>query len=481
MSIISLNNSINKPNYKQLIYDKIQMILETTTNTSTLELLYNKICDVEDNEAQNNLYNNIIKNFISENMIYYISTTDLYIHYLNNNFTIVSINDILHFILNKLTETHHFTTNIKYNVKSKILKKIKENSIINNIPNTETLQTILNYLYPNLFTSRNYAKYFLVTLGDILLRKTDCIYFINSSLKSFIQKINTTYSMYFNTINLFNSYKFKYSEHDTEKCRIIKTNNINLDYFKPDENFFINLICVSMHYSNRYKNGDQYLSELINSNIKNDILMIKNTSKDSMIQQFTNKYLYEREGEKIQEKDMIFLWKSYLKTNGIINVFKKNTDIIEYISKNISFENGAFINIASMHLPFVDLFKEFWNENITDDKTSYGYEISELYILFIEKYGMSSITEQNIIDIIQFYYSNYSIIDKKRIFGISFNKLWNKNNEIETFLFTKNNYLNSMDVNELYSEYCEYYDNVKIVSKQYFIHYYHYLRELIIK
>ncbi len=474
-------NLSNKPNYKQLIYDKIQLILETNSSSSpTLELLYNKICDVEDNEAQNNLYNNIIQNFISEYTIYYIPTTDLYIEYFDNNYKVVSNNDILHFVLNKLTETHQLTTNMKYNVKSKILKKIKENIISNNIPNTETLQSILNFLSPNLFSTRNYAKYFLVTLGDILLRKTDSFYFISSTLKSFIQKINTTFSMYFNTMNLFNFYKFKYSEHDTEKCRILKTNNINLEYFKPDELFYINLICVAMHYSNRYKNGDNYLNELIHSNIRNDVLMIKNTTKDTFIQQFTNKYLYEREGEKIQEKDMIFLWKSYLKTNGIINVFKKNTDIVEYISKLIKYDNGYFMNIASMHLPFVDLFKQFWDETIYEDVNSYGYEISELYMVFIEKYGMSTITEQNIIDIIQFYYSHCLIIDKKQIPSISC-KLWNKNNDIETFIFSNDENLKNIDVNELYSLYCEYYKNIKIVSKQYFIHYYHYLRELIIK
>jgi hypothetical protein len=474
-------NLLNKQNYKQLIYDKIQMILETTpSNSSTLELLYNKICDIEDNETQNLLYNNIIQSFISEYIIYYIPTTDLYIEYFDNDYKIVSTNDILHFILNKLTETHQLTTNIKYNVKSKILKKIKENNISTNIPNTETLQNILSYLYPNLFHHRNYAKYFLVTLGDILLRKTDCFYFISSTMKSFIQKINTTFSMYFNTINLFNYYKFKYSEHDTEKCRIIKTTNINLEYFKPDEKFFINLICISMHYSNRYNSGDNYLNQIIHSNIKNDVLMIKNTSKETFIQQFINKYLYTREGEKIQEKDMIFLWKSYLKSNGIINVFKKNTDIIEYISKNIPFENGSFIHTASMNLPFVDLFKCFWEENIYEDKSSYGYEISELYMIFIEKYGMSVITEQNIIDIIQFYYTNYLIIDKKHIPGISC-KLWNKNEHIEKFIFSNDEHLKNIDVNELYSLYGEYYKHNKIVSKHYFIHYYHYLRELIIK
>jgi hypothetical protein len=478
MSIIDFNN---KPNYKQLIYDKIQIILETTLNDSNiLEMLYNKICEIEDSETQNNMHNNIIQNFISQYSIYYIPTTDLYVEYLNNNYKIVSTNDIIYFILNKLTELQQLPTNIKYNVKSKIQKKIKENNISQNIPNTATLQTILNYLYPNVFNNRNYAKYFLTSLGDILLRKTDCYFFISSSMKSFIQKINTTYSMYFNTINLFNYYKFKYSEHDTEKCRIIKTNNINLEYFKPDENFFVNIICVAMHYSNRYKNSDVFINELINTNIKNDILMIKNTSKYCMIQEFIKKYLYVREGEKIQEKDMIFLWKSYLKTNTIINVFKKNSDIIEHIAKFLNNDSGFFLNIASMHLPYVELFKTFWDENIFEEQNSYGYEISELYMLFIERNSTSTITEQNIIDIIQHYYTEIVILDKKHISHISC-KLWNKNNDIETFIFSNEEHLKNIDSNELYSLYCEYNKNQRIVSKQYFQFYYNYLRDLIIK
>ena len=72
--------------------------------------------------------------------------------------------------------------------------------------------------------------------------------------------------------------------------------------------------------------------------------------------------------------------------------------------------------------------------------------------------------EQHIIELIQYYYPDKSVIDNKiNKIGCS---LWNKKKEIDTFLL-KNKC--NIDSNELYSMYCK--CNKKIVSKLYFTKY----------
>ena len=67
---------------------------------------------------------------------------------------------------------------------------IKERSIYDTIPESITLQNMISFLYPNIFIEKNIAKYFMITLGDIILKKTDLIYFIPNYIKPLISMIN---------------------------------------------------------------------------------------------------------------------------------------------------------------------------------------------------------------------------------------------------------------------------------------------------
>ena len=57
-------------------------------------------------------------------------------------------------------------------IKTKILKEIKDkNGIYDNIPESETIQEIINFLVPTIFINKEYAKYFMISIGDIILKK----------------------------------------------------------------------------------------------------------------------------------------------------------------------------------------------------------------------------------------------------------------------------------------------------------------------
>ena len=459
--------------YGLKIQEKIKKCCSTLNNTQ-LEELYNKLLEYlpEEEERSNDYYmNEIINNFFSCNDYYYINTTNLYVEY-KEIFKVINENDMIHHILKFLTnynQTIEINSNLKQLIINKIIKKIKNKSIYNNIPDSETLQNKLNFLSPNLFVNKNYAKYFMITLGDIIMKKTDLYFFMHSSIKPFIKKINKYVSLYFHTINLFNHYKFQYYDHDKDKSRIINFNNINLNYFNIPDDFYNNLICISLHYSTRYSNSDEFLIDPTNKLLQQSVLWIKNTNKDDIILQFIKDYIYNKDGHKINEKDMIFLWKDYIKNNNLINIFQKNSDFTNEILKHLKMLDGNFLNISSLFLPYVHEFKDFWNKYMYIDYTEYDYEISEIFHLFIETHKDKFIDENNIYDIIKYYYPHILVDNKVKHIGCT---LWNKKKEIDTFLLGKL----ETDVNELYQIYSTSFKNKKKISKTYFLNYYNLLQ-----
>jgi hypothetical protein len=460
--------------YKKLIDD----IIEKYSKSSNLEMVYHKLCELQ--EIENKSHDDIIHFFFHNNCYYYNSTTNFYIEYNKDkdkdkqDYKFINENNMIHAILkfiSKYQDIYVLNSNQKQLIKHKIQKKIKENTIYANIPESITIQNIISFLHPNFFKEKNMAKYFMITLGDIILKKTDLFYFIPVYMKPFILAINKALSLYFYTINLGNHYKYKYTEHDVEKSRVISFNFLNLEHYNI-ENQIINLICIAIHYSNRYENGDKFLLHGEQSNIYHDVYWIKDTTKEALVNSFITKYLYTKEGYKINDKDMIFLWKSFLKSTNSINLFINNLDIFYYITQKIRY-NNSFLNVGSYYLPYVQNFKDFWTNYIyigNSTGNSIGdnhFEISELFHLFTEKYSIHTINESMLYDLIQHYYPDVKIENNSIQISCS---LWNKRKDVLTFL---NEYKNSnsdiTDKNELYRLYCNEFKDKKRVSKHYFM------------
>ena len=448
--------------YDLLITDKVNSLLQSS-NVYIKEELFNKLCDFQHyNPEKSKLFYYILNTFFTNNTIYYIATSELYVQYKDNSYSILTENDILSLILQNIY-SYELQTNVKQQIKNKIHKKIKNNTIYKNIPNSLTLQNIFSYLHPNLFSSKSYAKYFIITLGDIIMKKTDLFYFIEPSMKPFIKTINKYVTLYFHSINLGNHYKFKYCGHPVEKSRIIKTSNFNLEYLKQTEDFFINLICVSFHYSNRFTSGDVFLDDITNRSLKYDVLWMNNHTKQDIVHSFINEYIYIKYGTNINEKDMLFLWKLYIKQNRIFNFFQKN-EIREQIANILTYNYPYYMNVNSLFLPYVEQFKSFWGKYIFEDNSE--FEIGEFLKLFMENTKCKyEINEEIVKDLIKYYYPSTSM-DEKNIYRIGC-VLWNKKKHIDDFL-EKNT---CPDINVLYNLYTEYYKNTHTVSKQYFIDY----------
>ena len=71
------------------------------------------------------------------------------------------------------------------------MKNIKEQSLFNIVPESITIQNVINSLYPILFSSKYAAKYFLTVIGDNILKKNNNhIHFVPLYSKIFIRELN---------------------------------------------------------------------------------------------------------------------------------------------------------------------------------------------------------------------------------------------------------------------------------------------------
>jgi hypothetical protein len=272
----------------------------------------------------------------------------------------------------------------------------------------------------------------MTTLGDIMMKKTSFYYFLDPSMKPFIQTLQKLISMYFCS-NQLSHFKYKFYDHETSLCRILKTNPINFQYLKCEESFYVNLICSSIHYSNRFGNGDLFLEDRTNQALRKEVMWIKETKIEDVLQDFILTYFQQSETH-THEKDVLFLWKLYIKEKNYINIFQKN--IQEELSRSIPYQSSYFMYITSMKMPYVKKFIHFWNKYMYEDKTEQLLELTEISSLFMEVNPKhNDINEQKIKDIIQYYYPD-TVIHENRYVNFIGCSLWNKKEELRQFLQT---------------------------------------------
>ena len=93
-----------------------------TNNVSNLDIIYNKLCEIETNE---NNPHELFNFFFEQTCYYYNSTTNLYIEY-SDNYKFINENNMLHIILkfiSKYQDIYLLTSTNKQIIKTKIQKK----------------------------------------------------------------------------------------------------------------------------------------------------------------------------------------------------------------------------------------------------------------------------------------------------------------------------------------------------------------------
>ena len=407
---------------------------------------------------------------------YYINNTDMFIYYDLKKFYPVKEDNIIYHILSTISQEKSLIA-WKHKIKFITIKKIKEKSIENIIPESETIQNCFKHLIPNVCKNKDSVKYFLLTIGDVILKKNEnLIYLVNVSSKNLIKLIADNCYYYFG-INLSNHFKYKYHEqinHNDYRLLDLKISEENLSIIQKN---ILDIFFVALHYSNRFNNSESYINTCYNFSLKKYTLYLKNNSISDLIEDFTNNNLIICENSHISSKNIIYLWKLYLKEKNLPNLIFQNT-LKSLLKNKLNYEENRdiFTNISSSSLPLVSNFLDFWEKTIIDDEDELSLELSEIIILFKHwnKLNIKLDDALNIIDIIKHFYPDIIIANDKFIYNISCT-LWNKKEDLNKFLdefkiklqeqgIKKNIYLNN-----IYNEYCNICKkNLIIVNKIYF-------------
>lgn len=457
-----------------------------------------------------------IQSFLTNNQYFYASATDKYFFYDGIQYQIISEDDILHKVLSTISNGRNLMS-WKQRTKISIMKRIRENSLIQTIPESETIQTVLDSLCPSIFATRNEAKYFLTILGDNIRRKnTNLIHYIPQTAKNFLRELNSA-SQFVLGVSLFQTFKHKFHEHTYSECRLV---NIN-DIVKQDNSWTnlisihaLDIICVACHYSIRYESSDDYLLKHSHDmDLTMSACYLKDKSQVDIVDRFITSYLDIHKnsvdvanvniidtqtirGTQITWKNMQYLWKHYLDMCGLPSVmflltFK--TILTDKLMMYYNKDHDTFIGICSKHLPAIQTFLSFWDETIITDETETEFEIDEVVTLFrrwceLNRHNVTTLNDKQILDIIAYFFPAVDIERDKYLAGIRCS-MWDKQLDIhialdsmkgvlrETHTGTERSLSPSVNRNiaiyDAYIFYCKYYTNSSdtyhlIVSKAYF-------------
>lgn len=501
---------------------------------------YNKKQERYDKLIENS--REFIDKYLNSNNYFYCSSSEIYFKYDSINYSTCKVDDIIHEVCSLINRNENITA-WKHKIKLNIQKEIRERNIFDSIPDTDTIQFVINNLMPLFLNNKDQVKYFLTIIGDIILKKNEQYeYLIDIGCKKLIKLLSSLAYEYFGA-NHFNNFKYKYHEQHTN-CRIVFVDkNIVNNKYNPItdllinnfNNNLLNLFIVGIHYSKRYENSENYLKKVCDNELYNNINLLENNDRfvckfiESMIERtthndetidlnttLTTNHVYNH----ISGKNMHYLWKLFLKENNLPNIYLLS--IFKTTLKNTITHNeklDIYIGISSKKIPIISLFMEFWNKTMIceeiniieshDDNilatdidifhepltAEYSLEISEIILLFkfwLNKNNhdnISNINEPIIIEIIGHFFENVVIEEETFINNIK-NLLWDKNEDIIRFLAEyktqtlKLNKKRIIKIDNLYSIYCtqqKTHENNFIVHKNYFKKFvYEYLQEYIV-
>jgi hypothetical protein len=409
-----------------------------------------------------------IQHFLYNNRYFYHPSTETFFYYNGDRYRQYGEDDILFNVLSTISKDANLMQ-WKHKTKATIMKRIKENHLYKAIPESGTIQTVLNLFCPAVFKTKTEAKYFLTILGENIVGKTrstdddavvaaSLIHIIPASAKQFIHRLNTLCQSWFGC-NLSQTFKYKYhADHSYSSIRIFNFNGSGDTENPMFESGFndrgLDILCVACHYANRYINSDNYALKYSNdAELVNAVFFLKNISPDTLVDMFVGEYIGVSSSVdikisssvdiKISWKNMSYLWKHFLEAKHLPNVIvaaKLKTHLTSRLSDYYDVDADVFTGINSKYLPSVCKFLQFWDDTMEVDETELELEVSEIAVLFkkwVESRRESAaqihekqISEKQICDLITYFYPEVEIEGEKYIYKMK-NKMWDKQLDIQ--------------------------------------------------
>jgi hypothetical protein len=465
----------------QRIYNHIVNILPNTLETEAKN--YEKRINLNSYLSEEQQV--FMQVFLSKNNYYYLPNNGFFYEYNGKDYLIVREDEIIHKLLSSISKDR-VLLQWKHKTKMNVIKQIKERNLFSSIPETDTIQNVLNVLYPSIFHSKSAAKYFLTIIGDNILKKnTNLTFLVTQKTKQLLNELECVSASSIGNDNTSFRFITKYHEnHNFENLRLLKINEIfSQDYWREMlKKIGLNLLCVAAHYSTRYENSDKFLSMKSDEELSNYAYTLKNITQNDIVTKFISECLDKTTDEyKIEWKNLHFVWKQFLSNSGMPNViFSTTLKNLLCESLNYDKDSDSFIGVTSKYLPFYKDFLSFWESTITTTNSNYfenELEIDEISSLFkLWTKSKTVLTDEYILKILKYFFTNIEIAEDKFVLNITSN-LWDKIADINNALpYIKNtiktehklSLISFDDIYCYYQSYCTFNSMKFIVSKRYF-------------
>lgn len=404
-----------------------------------------------------------VERFLNRNSFFYASTSQTFVYYDGKDFSLYSEDDILYEILQSLRKEGSLMP-WKHKIKVHVMKRIRESPLQNCIPESETIQQVVNCLYPNVFSQRQYAKYFLTALGDAILRRNEgLIYVTTSQVKYLAKDIARLATSLFGQNSIASTFKSRFYDHTFDQCRLIKANAGCVKLIEQDNirQNVLNLLCVACHYSDRYEGADGYIKTGADTILSDHAMFLVGKNCEEIVKIFTKSFIQNIAGQSISSKSMLWIWREYLRTQNLPTVMFQNQfkQIIQCLLPYDA-EFDSFPNCTSPLLPSAVAFEEFWkNEIICDDDHDEHLEVEELLVLMRSKNKkqLGGLDSTDVLHLINHFYPEVVVEDEKFICS-TYCKFWQKQNIVKDFLevyrsLSPSNNVVSVPVKTVYSAY----------------------------
>ena len=484
-SITLLKNLCEKYETNSYILQRIDYYMNTFLQ-STLETEQKNYEKRQDRTlALTKEQNVFIQVFLSKNQYYYLSQSNCFYEYKGLHYNVVKEDDIIHNLLSTISKDRVLMP-WKYKTKLLILKKIKERCLLKSVPDSSTIQSVLGFLVPSVFSTKNKAKYFLTLIGDNIFKKnSDLIFLINSTTKKILTEIDNSAYVSIGNSNTLHNFMTKFHEnHAFDKCRLLSINeNISVTTVKDYlSKYCLDLLCVAAHYSLRYDTSDNFLKKSADHDLKNYTLFLKNNDQHKVVELFCKECIESASSNNysISWKHIHYIWKQYIFDLHLPNMIYSNTFKYLLKSKFLYDETtDSFLNITSKYLPAIKQFRTFWEQNvqyITSDGFDEELELDEICSLYKDwSSNNDTITEDNVLNILRHYYPDVEIMEDKYVLNVS-TKLFGKQTDIIIALEKMKTELNKCEsiisFDDAYSYYCQFISSDSeskiLVSKRYF-------------
>jgi len=443
---------------KQTLYDKINSLLEKYSENEYISgRIYNYIEKLlpamienevktqakrEERKKQlSDVRDEFIERFMHKNNYFYSPHCELFLIYDGLHFHGYSEDNIQHQILTTITSEQSLIP-WKHKITKSIVKIVKERSPLKHLPESATIQYVINSIFPSIFSSRNHAKYFLTVIGDCLTNKASQneIYIASHNLKELIREIGNQSFNFFVFPNVFHTIKYKYYDHNFSDCRLIDTQpTINQKIWETGfQKQIVDLLCVAAHYSKRYGSADGFAERYKEQTTVQLIRYLTDKTNESLVEEFIDQNIqkHTQEGGSITYPEMVYLWKQHLVRKRIPNVIF-NAPLRATFLKLLTHdsETDSFTDVTSAQLPSGKMFMEFWESQMMSNEQETHLEIDEIMTLMKQwnKKALHQMDAACILRTLKHFYPDVEVEDDKFIMHVE-SKLWSKKKHIDDFL-----------------------------------------------